>query len=189
MYIFGSLPLTIVGGIVGRRTSKKWEPSFRQTKIPREIPIVAWYRQAPAQFLAAGFLPFSAIYIELSYIFASVWGYKLYTLYGVLLAVFCMLIVVTSFLTIALTFLQLSAEDYRWWWRSFFSGAAVGLFTYVYSVYYYYYKSSMHGVQQTSIFFGYMAIACYSLSLLLGTIGFFSAFVFVRVIYRAIKTD
>jgi hypothetical protein len=26
--------------------------------------------------LMAGFLPFSAIYIELYYIFASIWGYK-----------------------------------------------------------------------------------------------------------------
>ncbi len=31
---------------------------------------------AGAQMFMAGFLPFSAIYIELFYIFASVWGHK-----------------------------------------------------------------------------------------------------------------
>ena len=41
----------------------------------------------------AGFLPFSAIYIELHYIFASVWGHKLYTLYGILFIAFGMLII------------------------------------------------------------------------------------------------
>ena len=32
--------------------------------------------------LMAGFLPFSAIYIELYYIFASIWGHKVACLLG-----------------------------------------------------------------------------------------------------------
>ncbi len=51
----------------------------RTTKYPREVPPLPWYRKAPAQMLMAGFLPFSAIYIELYYIFASVWGHKVTT--------------------------------------------------------------------------------------------------------------
>jgi len=46
----------------------------RTTKYPREIPPLPWYRQTLPQMIMAGFLPFSAIYIELYYIFASVWG-------------------------------------------------------------------------------------------------------------------
>lgn len=46
----------------------------RTNKYPREIPPLPWYRQTLPQMLMAGFLPFSAIYIELYYIFASVWG-------------------------------------------------------------------------------------------------------------------
>ena len=42
----------------------------------REIPPLPWYRQTVPQMVMAGFLPFSAIYIELYYIFASVWGHK-----------------------------------------------------------------------------------------------------------------
>ena len=42
----------------------------------------------------AGFLPFSAIYIELHYIFASLWGHKIYTLFGILYLAFVMLIIV-----------------------------------------------------------------------------------------------
>ncbi len=37
----------------------------RTTKYPREIPPLPWYRQTLPQMLMAGFLPFSAIYIEL----------------------------------------------------------------------------------------------------------------------------
>jgi hypothetical protein len=48
----------------------------RTTKFPREVPPLPWYRQTLAQMVMAGFLPFSAIYIELYYIFASIWGHK-----------------------------------------------------------------------------------------------------------------
>ena len=41
----------------------------------------------------AGFLPFSAIYIELHYIFASLWGHKIYTLFGILFLAFVMLVI------------------------------------------------------------------------------------------------
>jgi MFS family permease len=184
-----SLPLTVVGGIAGRRMTSKWEPPCRQRKIPREIPSIAWYRQGPVQLCVAGFLPFSAIYIELHYIFASVWGYKLYTLYGVLFLVFTILLVVTSFITIALTYFQLAVEDHRWWWRSFFSGCSSGVFVYVYCFFYYFHRSEMYGFLQASFFFGYMAVACYAFAVMLGTVGFVSAYLFVGGIYQAIKRD
>ena len=47
-----------------------------ERRYPREVPPLPWYRTTVPQMLMAGFLPFSAIYIELYYIFASVWGHK-----------------------------------------------------------------------------------------------------------------
>ena len=79
--------------------------------------------------VGAGFLPFSAIYIELYYIFASVWGHKVYTIYSILFIVFIILIIVTAFITIALTYFQLAVEDHRWWWRSFMCGGSTGQLT------------------------------------------------------------
>ena len=110
-----TLPLTVGGGIVGRNLAKGRQVSLptRVNKIPREIPPIPWYRQGPCQVFMAGFLPFSAIYIELHYIFASVWGHKLYTLYGILFIAFLMLIIVTSFITVALTYFQLAIEVCR----------------------------------------------------------------------------
>lgn len=49
--------------------------------------------------LMAGFLPFSAIYVELYYIFASVWGHKVYIIWSILLIVYIILIIVTAFIT------------------------------------------------------------------------------------------
>ncbi|XP_035658786.1 transmembrane 9 superfamily member 1-like isoform X2 [Branchiostoma floridae] len=93
----------------------------RTKNIPREIPPVPWYRSAPAHMLIGGFLPFSAISVELYYIFATMWGREQYTLYGILFIVFVILLSVTGCISVALTYFQLSSEDYRWWWRSIFS--------------------------------------------------------------------
>ena len=77
--------------------------------------------------LVAGFLPFSAIYIELYYIFTSVWGHMDYTIYSVLFVVFCILLVVTATITVVLTYFQLAVEDHRWWWRSMLCGGSTGV--------------------------------------------------------------
>jgi len=186
-----TLPLTVIGGILGRNTAK-WRPitfPTRVTKIPREIPPIPWYRQAACQVFMAGFLPFSAIYIELHYIFASVWGHKLYTLYGILAIAFLMLLIVTSFITVALTYFQLAIEDHRWWWRALFSGGSTGFFVFAYCFFYYFERSGMFGFMQTSFFFGYMLMASYAAFIMLGTIGFGSSLVFVGRIYSAIKCD
>lgn len=186
-----TLPLTVIGGIIGRNLAKGKDlcAPCRTNKIPREVPSIPWYRQGPCQVFMAGFLPFSAIYIELHYVFASVWGHKLYTLYGILFIAFGMLIVVTSFITVALTYFQLAIEDHRWWWRSLFSGGSTGFFVYAYCFFYYFERSGMFGFMQTSFFFGYMLVAAYAAFIMLGTIGFVSSLCFVLRIYRAIKCD
>ncbi|KAG5064252.1 hypothetical protein JHK85_005435 [Glycine max] len=191
----------------------------RTNKYPREIPQVPWYRTTLAQMAMAGFLPFSAIYIELYYIFASVWGHQIYTIYSILFIVFIILLIVTAFVTVALTYFQLATEDHEWWWRyvnflhesaltvflihippsandfdfgvirSFLCGGSTGLFIYGYCLYYYYARSDMSGFMQTSFFFGYMACICYGFFLMLGTVGFRAALIFVRHIYLSIKCE
>ncbi|KVH92148.1 Nonaspanin (TM9SF) [Cynara cardunculus var. scolymus] len=167
----------------------EFQAPCRTTKYPREVPPLPWYRGTLAQMGMAGFLPFSAIYIELYYIFASVWGHRIYTIYSILFIVFIILVIVTAFITIALTYFQLAAEDHEWWWRSFLCGGSTGLFIYGYCLYYYYGRSDMTGFMQTSFFFGYMACICYGFFLMLGTIGFRAALFFVRHIYRSIKCE
>ncbi|CAK9161197.1 unnamed protein product [Ilex paraguariensis] len=182
-------PLLVFGGIAGKNSKAEFQAPCRTTKYPREIPPLPWYRGSLPQMAMAGFLPFSAIYIELYYIFASVWGHRIYTIYSILFIVFIILLIVTAFITVALTYFQLAAEDHEWWWRSFLCGGSTGLFIYGYCLYYYYARSEMSGFMQTSFFFGYMACICYGFFLMLGTVGFRAALFFVRHIYRSIKCE
>jgi hypothetical protein len=188
IFFFVGCPLTLFGSIAGRQVAPFSSPC-RTKNIPREIPQIPWYRQAVCQVVMAGFLPFSAIYIELYYIFASVWGHKAYTLYGILLLVFIILIVVTACITVAMTYFQLAIEDHRWWWRSFVSGGSTAFFIYAYSVFYYHYRSEMHGTLQAWFYFGYNAMACLAVFMLLGTVGFFASFAFIYKIYSDLKFD
>ena len=48
----------------------------------------------------------------------------MYTIYSILCIVFIILIIVTAFITVALTYFQLAVEDHRWWWRSFLCGGS-----------------------------------------------------------------
>jgi len=51
---------------------------------------------------------------------------QVYTIYSILSLVFVILIIVTAFITIALTYFQLAVEDHGWWWRSFLCGGSTG---------------------------------------------------------------
>lgn len=113
-------PLLVLGGIAGKNSKAEFQAPCRTAKFPREIPSLPWYRKTLPQMAMAGFLPFSAIYIELYYIFASVWGHRIYTIYSILFIVFIILLIVTAFITVALTYFQLAAEDHEWWWRYYF---------------------------------------------------------------------
>ncbi|KXJ27742.1 transmembrane 9 superfamily member 1 [Exaiptasia diaphana] len=189
IWIIVGFPLTVIGGIFGKNWATSFDAPCRTKNIPREIPPVVWYRQPLTHMAVGGFLPFSAISVELYYIFTTLWGREQYTLYGILLIVFIILLSVTACISIALTYFQLSAEDYRWWWRSIFSAGSCGFFVFGYAIFYYFKRSNMSGFLQTFQFFGYTILACYVFFLMLGTVSFFASLRFIRYIYINLKMD
>jgi hypothetical protein len=189
LLLFIALPLTIYGAHRARKGYSPFQSPCKTNFAKREIPKTAWYRSVPFQMFMAGFLPFSAIYIELHYTFSAVWGHRVYTLFGLLGLAFLMLVIVTAFITIALTYFQLAAEDWRWWWRSFLFGGSAGLFIFGYAIFFFKYRSNMTGFLQSSFYFGYVSVLAYAFFLMLGTVGFLSSLAFVRKIYSTIKSD
>ena len=189
IHVIVGVPLYLIGGIIGRRTTGSFYAPCRTANAVREIPPTPWYRTLPFQMAAAGFLPFSAIYIEMFYIFEALWGHSYYSLYGILFLVFIILIVVTASITTAVTYFQLSLEDHRWWWKSFLCGGSASFFVFAYSWYYYSARSAMSGILQGSYFFGYTFLACFGFFLMLGTVGFSSSLIFVRYIYEQLKAE
>ena len=191
LFIFICIPMTVVGASMAKKyANADFNAPTRTTKVAREIPTdIPFYRGRAFQVLIAGFLPFSAIYIELHYIFASIWGHQIYTLFGILFVAFILLLIVTSFITVALLYFQLAREDHRWWWTTYINGGMTGIFIFLYSFYFYYQRSGMSGILQTSFYFGYMSVISFAFFLMLGSTAFQFSLVFVKYIYSRIKSD
>eukprot|EP01083_Nonionella_stella_P018681 51954_1 len=191
LYAFVCLPSTLLGGILAKQyANKDMEAPTRTTKVAREIPTeFPIYTSRASMMMIAGFLPFTAIYVELHYIFTSMWGHQIYTMFNVLFCAFVLLVIVTSAITVSLLYFQLSREDHRWWWSTFFNGGMIGFFLYAYSFYFYFFTSGMSGFLQASFYFGYMAIISFAAFLMLGSAGFSVSLIFVKYIYSRVKCD
>jgi len=189
LWLLVACPFTLGGTILGRSLNGK--PSFpcRVHPMPKIIPVKRFYQELWIHVMLGGILPFGSIFIEMYFVFTAFWQYKYYYVFGFLLLVFLILVVVTSCVTIVSTYFLLNAEDYRWQWVSFLSGASTAFYVYIYAIYYFFKKTKMSGFFQVSFYFGYMAMFCFGLSLLCGAVGFIGAHFFVHRIYRMIHVD
>ncbi|KAG9458997.1 hypothetical protein H6P81_003505 [Aristolochia fimbriata] len=188
IWIAITIPMLIAGSLIGRFTSSEVQPPSAPRRHPMDIPHLPWYSRTASQMFLAGALPFSAIFTELYYVFASLWGHKIHAVYGVWFIVFIILILLTAILSVGLTYFQLSGEDYRWWWRCLICGGSTSIFIFGYCCYFYT-ISRMTDLMQLSFFFCYNACICYAMFLMLGTVAFRASFVFVWRIYSAIKSE
>eukprot|EP00455_Lapot_gusevi_P042500 TRINITY_DN5049_c0_g1_i6.p1 TRINITY_DN5049_c0_g1~~TRINITY_DN5049_c0_g1_i6.p1 ORF type:complete len:319 (+),score=130.47 TRINITY_DN5049_c0_g1_i6:32-958(+) len=189
IWAFIAVPLTVAGSLIGRNLHAKGDFPCRVTHLRRPIPEGKWYTQPWVIGLFGGILPFGSIFIEMYFVFTSFWNYKFYYVYGFMFLVYCILVIVTVCVTIVSTYFMLNAEDYRWHWTSFFSGASTAIYVYLYAIYYFFYKTHMFGFFQTTFYFGYMFLFSTGLFILCGTVGFFGSSLFVHQIYQNIKSD
>ncbi|XVF19714.1 hypothetical protein REPUB_Repub11eG0134700 [Reevesia pubescens] len=188
IYAFLTIPLLALGGVIGYLFKSEFRAPCATKRYPREIPPLAWYQKTPCQMFLGGFLSFSAIVLELQHLYASLWGYKIFTLPSILFVMFIILILLTAILSVGLTYIQLSVEDHEWWWRSVLCGGSTAIFMFAYSIYFYAW-SSMSGLLQLSFVIGYNACICYAFFLMLGTIAFRSSLMFIRYIFRGVKSE
>ncbi|KAK9449693.1 uncharacterized protein V1518DRAFT_437431 [Limtongia smithiae] len=184
------LPLVVLGGWLGFKRPALEIP-VRAKQIARQIPPQPWYLRPAYSVLVGGLIPFAVILIELLFILKSVWQDKsgYYYMYGFLGLTVAMLLVTVIEISIVTTYFQLCAEDYNWWWRSFFVGAGSGVWIFVYSVWYFFAKLEMAGFVSGLLFFSYSFIGCVLYALCTGTVSFLAAALFVRKIYASVKTD
>lgn len=189
IWMFISIPLCLLGTVVGRNWNGWPDNPCRVKRIPSPIPQKKWYLTAPVISLVGGLLPFGSIFIEMYFIFTSFWNYKVYYVYGFMLLVFLILTVVTVCVTIVGTYFLLNAENYHWQWTSFLSAASTALYVFLYSIHYFMFKTKMTGFFQTCFYFGYTLMFCLGLAIMCGALGYLGSSMFVRRIYRNIKCD
>ncbi|KAF2681079.1 multispanning membrane protein [Lentithecium fluviatile CBS 122367] len=191
LWLFIQLPLVYVGGWYGFTKHGAWSPPIKSNVIPRQIPPQPWHTRPAQAVLLAGLVPFLVIFVELMFVFKSLWmdksGY--YYVFGFMGVVSGVLVVTVIEVTIVGVYLELCAEDYNWHWRSFLLGSASALYIFAYTIYYFFAQLHISGFISAMLFFAYGALACVLYGLLMGTIGFLAAWTFVGRIYGSVKVD
>ena len=134
-------------------------------------------------------LPFGAVFIELFFILTSMWLHQTYYIFGILFLVYLILVLTCAEITIVLCYFQLCGEDYRWWWRSFFTSGSSALYVFMYSAFYFATKLDITRTVPTVMYFCYMGLLSLGFLMITGTVGFVSCLGFVRAIYGSVKID
>ncbi|KAJ6264367.1 hypothetical protein Dda_0512 [Drechslerella dactyloides] len=190
MWLLISVPLLLVGAWFGFKRPAYDQPT-KTTQIPRQIPQQPWYLKLGPSVLLGGIVPFAVIFIELLFVFKSIWQDKsgYYYMYGFLALIIIILLVTIVEITVVVTYFQLCAENYHWWWHSFRVGASSAVYVFAYSIWYYFTKLHIKGSVNSLLFFGYSLLGSAVYGVLGGTVGFLAAYMFVRRIYGAVKAD
>lgn len=192
LWLLIQVPLVHLGSHYGYNKSPVWEHPTKTSSIPRQIPPQQWYTRNPFTLpLLIGLIPFAVLFIELLFVFKSLYLDKssYYYVFGFLSIISGLLTITVAETVLISTYILLSAENYHWWWQSFFVGGASGFWIFVYSAWYYATRLHIEGFVSSLLFFSYSALACGVYALATGTIGFLTAYAFVRRIYSSVKVD
>ncbi|KAK0342764.1 hypothetical protein LTR59_001819 [Friedmanniomyces endolithicus] len=191
LWLLIQLPLVYAGGWYGFVRAGAYTHPIKANVIPRQIPSQVWYARPVQAALLAGLVPFAVIFIELFFVFCSLWQDKsgYYYVFGFLAVVSTILILAVMETTVIYVYIQLCAENYNWWWQSFLLGGSSSIYVFAYCAYYYTKHLHITGLASTLLFFAYSFLACACYGLLTGTVGFLTAYAFVRRIYGAVKVD
>lgn len=94
-------------------------------------------------------------------------AHQVFYMFGFLSLVFLILIITCSEATILLAYFHLCAEDYHWWWRSFFTSGFTAVYLFAYCVHYLS-KLSIQGTISTLLYFSYTGIFVFLFFLMTG---------------------
>jgi len=183
-----STPLVFLGSFVGLRT-KGIEVSCKTNSIARIIPDSVWSTAPAVTAMVGGVLPFGAVCIELAFIMSALWLHQLYYVMGFLLAVGVVLVATCAQVSIVMCYLQLCAEDYRWWWKSFWNCATGGIYIFLYSIWFLTSRLKMVGGLPVIIYMSYMTMISLFFGIFCGAVGFLSSLWFTKKIYGSVKLD
>lgn len=190
LWIAISTPMVFVGSFFGFRAEKISVPA-KVNQMARYIPEenVPWYTSPPVSYLLGGLLPFGSVCIELFFIMSALWLHQIYYMMGFLLVVLLILVATCAEVAVVMTYLQLCAEDHRFYWTSFFNCASAGFYLFLYSLWFLVSRLDLVGVLPVVVYITYMGMISVCFSLFCGSIGVICSFTFVRVIYGALKVD
>lgn len=188
LWIMISAPMVFIGSFIGLKAPTIEVPT-KTKQIARVVPEGPWHMNPGITILMGGVLPFGSVCIELAFIMSALWLHQIYYVMGFLLAVLSILGATCAQVSIVLCYLQLCAEDHRWWWKSFMNCATAGFYLFLYSLWFLSSRMDLVGVLPVAVYLTYMGMISICFGLFCGAVGFLSSLWFTRTIYGAVKVD
>ena len=112
LWLLIQVPLVYAGSWYGYFRVEAWNHPTKTNMIARQIPAQLWYTRSAYGALLAGLVPFAVLFIELMFVFKSLWQDKsgYYYVFGFLSVVSAILMITVSEVTIIATYIQLCSE-------------------------------------------------------------------------------
>jgi transmembrane 9 superfamily protein 2/4 len=188
LWVCVSTPLVFMGAFVGLR-GNGIETTCRTNSIARIVPDSIPFSTPVLSAMLGGILPFGSVCIELAFIMSALWLHQIYYVMGFLLAVGVVLTATCAQVSIVMTYLQLCAEDHRWWWKSFWNCASGGVYVFLYSIWFLASRLQIVGALPLIIYVTYMSMISVFFGIFCGSAGFLSSLWFTKRIYGSVKVD
>lgn len=192
------IPLGVIGGYYGNM--KKFElKSFFIIKGEKANQSTAkynrrltWITNPGLSTIIFGIIPFGVVYVELLFIFNSVWLEKttFYHMYGFLMVAVIILTIIIAESTIIAIYTSLALyNNPNWHWLSFNVGSSIGWYIFAYSTYYFIRILQISELVSILFYFAYMGLASILIGVGGGAIGVVTGLIFIRRIYGNVKLD
>jgi len=113
----------------------------------------------------------------------------MYAMFGFLLLNFLLMAMVIALLAIVQIYMQLSYQNYEWWWRTFFIGSSGGFYIAAYSIFYLVFHMDVSLVGYDLVYLLYVYLFTVVFSVMCGSIACMAGYIFVESIYSNVKFD
>ena len=142
--------------------------------------------------LIFGLVPFGIVYVELLYIFNSVWLEKttFYSMHGFLFVTMLSLIVVIAEATILTLYVSLAVyHNLDWKWLCFRVGSLMAWYVFGYLTYYFARVLYVRDFVSVLLYFTYMELVSGLIGLACGLIGVITGWVLINRLFGSVKKD
>lgn len=132
---------------------------------------------------------FSTVIFELHFVITSVWRSWIFGMFVFLFLNTNLMLCVVSLISIICTYINLRAGNWKWWWRSFFNGAAVGVWVFIYMMWMAMTEFKITNFASDIVYILYSMLAGQLFGCMCGAVSLMASWFFVTILYMSSKSD